>query len=51
MEYKTIKILKEEKYRDSPLVNKTDNMVKVTLVCSINEWRYIKRHVIKNKEK
>lgn len=43
MTYKTIEILKEEIYRSSPLVNMTDNMVRVTFTCSRNEWREIKR--------
>ena len=37
-----MKILKEELFRSSPNVNVTDNMVRVTFVCSRNEWRNIK---------
>jgi len=42
---KTVSILKEETYRSKPLVNMTDNMVRVTLICSCNEWHEIKRHL------
>ena len=45
MEYETIEILKEETYRSKPMLNMTDNMVRVTLICSRNEWREIKRHL------
>jgi len=45
MKYETLKILKEEKYRNQPYVNISDNMVRVTLTCSINEWHNIKRHL------
>ena len=45
MEYETIEILKEETYRSKPTLNMTDNMVRVTLICSRNEWREIKRHL------
>jgi len=45
IKYKTIKILKEELFRDRPNVNITDNMVRVTLTCSRNEWREVKKHL------
>jgi hypothetical protein len=45
MEYKTLEILKEETYRNQPYVNISDNMVRVTLKCSRNEWNDIKRHL------
>jgi len=45
MEYETLKILKEETYRDQPHVNITDNAVRVTLTCSRNEWYNIKRYL------
>ena len=48
MEYRTIKLLKEETYRIPPLVNTTDNMVRVTFTCSRNEWHEIKRQIMKN---
>jgi len=38
-----IKILKEETFRSKPLVNMTDDMVRVTFVCSRNDWHEIKR--------
>ena len=41
-----VQILKEEKYRNTPMVNVTDNMVRVTLTCSINEWRIIKKTIL-----
>jgi len=45
MKYETLEILKEETYRNQPYVNITDNMVRVTLTCSRNEWHVIKRHL------
>jgi hypothetical protein len=49
MDFKTVKILKEEKYRSKPLVNITYNMVRVTFTCSLKEWIYIKK-IMKNEK-
>ena len=46
MIYKTVKILKVEKYRSKPLVNMTDNYVRVTITCSRNEWQELRRHLL-----
>ena len=35
--YKTLKILKEETYRNISNINVTDNMIRVTLSCSIGQ--------------
>ena len=45
MSYKTIKILDEKTYRSPLNVNMTDNMVRVTLTCSRNEWHTLKQHL------
>ena len=52
MKYETVDIIQEQTYRNIPLLNKTNNMVKVTLTCSINEWLSIKRYIknVKNSE-
>jgi len=50
MKYQTVEILNEETYRSKPLVNMTNDMVKVTLTCSRNEWHEIKRHLINTEE-
>ena len=46
MKYETIKIVKEELYCSKSMVNVTDNMVRITLICSRNEWHELKRHLI-----
>lgn len=45
MKYQTIKILKKETYQSGLFVNMTDNMVRVTFICSLNEWPEIKGHL------
>jgi len=40
-------IIKEETYRSSPYVNRTDDMVRVTLHCKTIEWIKIKRELEK----
>ena len=50
MKYQTVKILKEETYRSKPVVNITDDYIRVTLTCSINEWRNIKKEILRDKE-
>ena len=45
MKYNTVEIIQEQTYRSIPLLNVTNNMVKVTLTCSVNEWHSIKRHI------
>ena len=45
MRYETIEILKTEYYRSKPLVNKSYDMVRVTMTCSLNEWRSVTRHL------
>ena len=47
MEYQTVKIIKEETYRSKPVVNITDDYILVTLTCSRNEWRMIKKELLK----
>jgi len=42
-----MKILKEETFRSKPLVNMTDDMVRVTIQLTRNEWRQAKRDVLK----
>lgn len=44
-----MKILKEETYRSTPYVNKTDDKLRVTLDCDIIEWIKIKR-ILENNE-
>ena len=41
-----MKILKEETFRSKPLVNMTDDMVRVTIQLTRNEWRQAKREVL-----
>jgi len=38
-----MEIIKEEKYRSKPYVNMTDDMVRLTLTCDINEWKRLKK--------
>ena len=38
-------ITKETTFRSKPLVNMTDNMVRVELITSRNNWRRIKRAI------
>lgn len=45
---KTVTIIKEETYRSKPIVNISDDYVRVTLTCSINEWRNIKKEVLRD---
>jgi hypothetical protein len=45
MKYQMIKVLKEEAYRSNPMVNMTDDMVRITFTCSRNKWHEIKRHI------
>ena len=45
MKYNTVDIIQEQSYRSIPLLNVTNNMVRVTLTCSVNEWHSIKRHI------
>lgn len=37
-----MEVIKEELYRSTPYVNTTDDMVRVTLTCTRNEWRVLK---------
>ena len=50
MEYQTVKIIKEETYRSKPVVNITDDYVRVTLTCSRNEWHMIKKELLKDRK-
>ena len=45
MKFKSVDIIEEQTYRSIPLLNITNNMVKVTLTCSVNEWHSIKRYI------
>lgn len=37
---------KEETYRSPPnKLNMSDNMVRVTITCTINEWKQVKRKI------
>ena len=38
-----LKILKEETFRSKPLVNMTDDMVRVTISFTRREWHKVKR--------
>ena len=38
-------VTKEDRFRSLPLVNKTDDMVRVTMVMTLNEWRRMQRHI------
>lgn len=40
-----MEVIKEEFYRSTPYVNTTDDMVRVTLTCTRNEWRVLKEWV------
>lgn len=42
----TVGIIKEETYRSGSKVNVSDDMVRVTLTCSINTWRKLRRDII-----
>jgi len=44
-----MEVIKEELYRSTSYINKTDDMVRVTLTCTRNEWRELK-NVINNLE-
>ncbi len=45
MKYNTVKIITEATYRSTSMVNITDDMIKVTISCSVNEWHTLKRHI------
>jgi len=40
-----IDVLKEETYRSKPLVNISDDMIRVTLTMSRREWRTVKKQI------
>lgn len=42
-----IKIVKEESFRSKPLINMDDDMVRVTLDMSKNDWHMLKRQIDK----
>lgn len=42
-----LKIIEEQIYRSKPLVNITDDMVRVTLTLTRNEWREVKKYLKK----
>jgi len=41
-----MKVFKEETYRSKPLVNMTDDMVRITINLPINQWRKNKQRFI-----
>jgi len=41
-----MKIFTEETYRSKPLVNMTDDMVRITIHLPINQWRIYKQRFI-----
>ena len=45
MKFKSVNIIEEQSYRSNSMVNKTDDMIKVILTCSVNEWHTIKRYI------
>ena len=48
MKYQTIRILKLEPYRSTSMVNKSSDMIRVTMTCSKNEWKELKQHIDNN---
>ena len=46
-----MKIIKKETYRSSPMVNMSDDMVRVVLTMTRNEWRELEKKQDKPKTK
>ena len=38
-----IDIIKEEEFRSDSSVNMSNNMIRATITCNINEWKHLKR--------
>jgi len=51
MNLKNVVVIKEEPYRSTPLVNSSDDMVRVTLAMTCNDWHVFKRLLIEARHK